>query len=133
MGYSLARKTGKARNAYAGYLRSGAWAWRRQRWFRDCRKAGTEPACQVCQLTLTEAKSLDLHHTSYTGVHINPDGTFRAEESDKDLLPYCRDHHEALHRILDNRRSDYWGWDRRRATTVITAILARQHRKKTTP
>lgn len=133
MGYSLARKTGKSRNAYAGYLRSGAWAWRRQRWFRDCRKAGTEPACQVCQLTLTEAGTLDLHHTSYTGVHINGDGTFRAGEADKDLLPYCRNHHEALHRILDDRRSDYWGWDRRRATTVITAILARQHRKKTTP
>lgn len=133
MGFSLARRTGQHRHAYTGYLRSGAWAWRRQRWFRDCRARGTEPACQVCRITLAEATSLDLHHTRYDGVHINADGSYRSEEPDADLLPYCREHHEALHRILDDRRADYWGWNRRRATVVITGILARKHRKTRTP
>lgn len=82
---------------------------------------------------MSEAGSLDLHHTSYAGVHINEDGTFKATEPDADLLPYCRNHHEALHRVLDDRRSDYWGWDRRRATTVITAFLVRKHRKSKQP
>jgi thiosulfate reductase electron transport protein len=131
MAFSLARKTGRRRHAYSAYLRSGAWAWRRQRWFRDCRSRGTEPACQVCGLTLTSAGTLDLHHTSYNGVKINDAGTYRSEEPDADLLPYCRGHHEALHRILDDRRSDYWGWDRRRATTVITRILARKLHRRT--
>jgi thiosulfate reductase electron transport protein len=129
MGYSLGRKTGSRRRPYTGYLRSGVWAWRRQRWFRDCRKAGSEPACQVCRITLTAAGSLDLHHTSYDGVHIGDDGSYRAGEADTDLLPFCRDHHEALHRFLDDRRGDYWGWERRRATVVITAILARKHQR----
>lgn len=132
MGYSLARKTGKPsrlrRVPALGCVGLAVAAL-----VPGLPAGGTEPACQVCNLTLAEAGSLDLHHTSYKGVHINANGTFKADEPDKDLLPYCRDHHQALHKILDDRRSDYWGWDRRRATTVITAILARKHEKKRTP
>lgn len=131
MGFSLARKSGARRRAYTGYLRSGAWAWRRTRWFRDCRAAGAEPACQVCGTTLAVAGTLDLHHTSYDGVYINDDRSYRAEEPDTDLLPYCREHHQDLHRILDERRGDYWGWNRRRATAVVTRILTRKHHQRT--
>ena len=127
MGLSLGRRAGRGRASYGAYLKSSAWAWRRQRWFRDCRRKGLEPACQVCGVTLARLGSLDLHHLRYEGVIISGDGTFTAQEKDADLLPYCRDHHEALHRILDDRRRDYWGWSRARATIVVTGILHRRH------
>ncbi|GAB3249204.1 hypothetical protein [Arthrobacter pigmenti] len=127
MGHSLGRRTGKNRAGYAAYLKSPAWAWRRQRWFRDCRRRGFEPACQVCGARVAELGTLDLHHTSYKGVTIGDDGTFVAKEDDAALLPYCRDHHEALHRILDDRRRDYWGWSRPRATAVVTRILHKKY------
>lgn len=117
-------RTGSKR--YKGYLRSPAWNWRRQRWFRDLRAAGVEPACQVCGLTLEATGSLDLHHTSYKGVEYNEEtGKWSAREKDRDLLPMCRHDHEALHRIMDGRR-EYHGWNRRRATVVIAAHLRRQ-------
>lgn len=129
MGLSLGRRTGAGRAGYAAYLKSGAWAWRRQRWFRDCRRHGFEPACQVCGITLSELGALDLHHLNYDGVIIGDDGTFEAKEADAALLPFCRAHHEALHRILDDRRGDYWGWSRARATTVVTRILYMRRRR----
>lgn len=109
----------------SGYLRSQAWHWRRRRWFRDRRTEGVEPACQVCGLRLEDTKSLDLHHVSYDGVIENPDGTWRAAELDEDLMPLCRSHHRAVHRRMDRRR-EFYGWDRRRATIVIVASLIRQ-------
>lgn len=108
--------------AYREYLRSQQWGFRRVRWFRDCRARGFEPACQVCGLTLAEAGSLDLHHTSYAGVHREQDGTWRARESDTDLMPMCREHHRQLHRMMDGKK-EFYGWDRRRATVVIVARL----------
>lgn len=103
---------------YRDYLRSGAWGWRRQRWFRDCRRRGFEPACQVCRVMLCNVASLDLHHVSYDGVQQNDDGTWTAGEADEDLMPMCRQCHQELHQRLD-RPGDYTGWDRRRATVVI--------------
>lgn len=110
---------------YRQYLSSRAWHWRRQRWFRDCRARGFEPACQVCGVTLREAGSLDLHHVSYSGVIERDDGSWQAAEQDEDLMPMCRTHHQALHRIMD-RRKEFYGWDRLRATAVIVAHLHRQ-------
>lgn len=120
---SLSR-TGSA--GYRLYLRSQAWGWRRQRWFRDRRRASFEPACQVCQITLAELGSLDLHHVSYDGVTENADGSWTAGEADADLMPLCRVDHRAVHRMMDRRR-EFYGWDRYRATVVIVAHLHRQH------
>lgn len=108
--------------AYRQYLRSQQWGFRRVRWFRDCRARGYEPACQVCGMTLAEAGSLDLHHTSYAGVGQDAEGTWRARESDEDLMPMCREHHQQLHRMMDGKK-EFYGWDRRRATVVIVARL----------
>lgn len=36
---------------------------RRVRWFRACRQAGHEPACQVCGISLTRAGTLDPHQS----------------------------------------------------------------------
>ena len=110
---------------YRAYLRTRAWHWRRQRWIRDRRKEGYEPACQVCGVRLETAGTLDLHHVSYAGVIEGPDGRWIAGEADADLVPMCRDHHRRLHRMMD-RRGEFYGWDRGRATVVIIAHLRRE-------
>lgn len=121
--YALSR-TGSA--SYRRYLRSKQWGFRRVRWFRDRRREGFEPACQVCGITLEAVGTLDLHHNSYGGVdwdeHVQQ---WVAAEADEDLLPMCRTHHQALHRIMDRGR-DYYGWDRHRASIVIAARLRRE-------
>lgn len=128
MGMSLGRKTGSQRNSYSAYTQSPVWRARRRRWFQDCRKRGFEPACQVCGQTLTELGTLDLHHLSYQGVEQNSKtAMWISKETDEELLPLCRDDHESLHRILDENRRDYWGWDRRRATVVVLSHLRRKH------
>ena len=96
------------------------------RWFRDCRAAGHEPACQVCGVTLSDVKSLDLHHVSYKGVTRDEvSGKWLAREAHEDLMPMCREHHQRLHQIMDGRK-EFFGWDRRRATIVIVARMIRQ-------
>lgn len=130
MGYSLARKTGSDRNPYQSYLASAAWHRRRWRYFRALRRRGFEPACQVCGLRLDQTESLDLHHLNYDGV-VERDGQWIAGERDEDLMVLCRLHHNDVHRILDERRRDYWGWDRRKATLVIVGHLRRSLKKRT--
>ena len=111
---------------YRDYLRSSQWGFRRVRWFRDCRARGFEPACQVCQITLTEAGTLDLHHVSYAGVtwdeHMQ---RWKAQEADDELMPMCREHHQQLHQMMDGRK-EFYGWDRRRATVVIISRLVKR-------
>lgn len=76
----------------------------------------------MCGARLEDVGSLDLHHVSYQGVIENPDGSWTAREADADLMPLCRDHHRAVHRVMDRKR-DFYGWERRRATLVIVAFL----------
>lgn len=113
---------------YREYLRSQAWGWRRKRWFRDCRAKGFEPACQVCQLTLKKAGSLDLHHVSYEGVQRDENGKWHANEDDGDLMPMCRGCHEQLHYRMDGP-GEFRGWDRRRATVVIIRSMRATYQK----
>lgn len=127
MGMSL-RRSGNPE--YRGYLRSRAWGWRRQRWFRDCRARGAEPACQVCEVRLEDVGSLDLHHVSYDGVTKDNRGQWVASEADDDLMPLCRTHHNKLHQIIDEHGRDYQGWNRRRASVVILGRLRREHLRK---
>lgn len=132
MGYSLARKTSKSdRSEYQGYLVSNAWRARRRKYFEWVKSRGFEPACQVCFGMLNDLGSLDLHHMSYDGVIKLPHGKYRAEETNDDLVPLCREHHEALHQRLDDHRYSYWGWDRRRATVVIINYMRRDMRART--
>lgn len=77
-------------------------------------------------MTLHIAGTLDLHHMSYDGVAWDEEQhRWYAEEQDHDLMPMCRTHHQQLHRIMD-RRKEFYGWDRRRATVVIVARLIRR-------
>lgn len=98
------------------------------RWFRECRAAGVEPACQVCQVRLDVAGTLDLHHLSYAGVS-REEGQWRAREKHEDLMPLCREHHQRLHEIMDGRK-EFFGWDRTRASVVIVARLIRQRQAR---
>jgi len=116
--------------SYREYLRSQAWGYRRVRWFEQCRQAGVEPACQVCQVRLDEAGTLDLHHLSYEGVHQDPQtGAWQAREKHEELMPLCREHHQRLHEIMDGRK-EFFGWNRARASVVIVARMIRQRRRK---
>ena len=104
-----------------GSLRSPAWFDRRRAWFRSVVQRGQVVVCLVCR----EAGPVDLHHTSYDGVRQESSGEWVAGEADEDLMPLCRGCHEDLHRELDRRRRDFWGWDRRRASAVIVIGLRR--------
>lgn len=104
-----------------GYLKSPAWFARRRAWFRSVEQRGQVVVCLVCR----EAGPVDLHHTSYEGVRQESSGGWVAGEADEDLMPLCRSCHEDLHRELDRRRRDFWGWDRRRASAVIVIGLRR--------
>lgn len=109
--------------AYRNYLRSPQWGFRRVRWFRECRKWGFEPVCQVCRKSLVDAGSLDLHHVSYEGVGWDEQrNQWIAAEQHTDLIPMCRNHHQQLHQMMDGRK-EFYGWDRRRATVVIIRRL----------
>lgn len=108
-----------------GYLKSPAWHARRRMWFDDCRAAGYEPACQVCEMTMTQLGSLDLHHVSYEGVGRGERNRWVANEADQDLMPMCRVCHQDLHRIMDRGR-DYYGWERENATVSIIVTLRRR-------
>lgn len=121
------RRTGSL--AYREYLRTQAWHWRRQHYFRDLRAAGFEPACQVCGLRLDEAGSLDLHHLSYAGISQRPDGSWVAGEDNADLMPLCRKHHREVHRLMDSGKT-YFAWDRGRATHVVVAQLRTKYNQQ---
>ena len=123
MGFSLARSGN--RQYQRGYLRSAAWFRRRDRWFAKVEDRGLVAVCQVCGAP----GSLDLHHVSYDGVRRDDEtGTWRAGEKHEDLMPLCREHHQAVHDEFDRRRRDFWGWDRRRATAVVVVGLRKRRR-----
>lgn len=130
MGLSVARKSAGERARYSAYTRSPAWRWRRVCWFRDCRAAGLEPACPVCGVTLADVGTLDLHHLSYKGVKKDSSGQWLSQEKDSDLVPFCRDCHEALHQLLDERRREFYGWNRRHATAYAIRLLRAAGRKR---
>lgn len=123
MGFSLARSGD--RQYQRGYLRSAAWFRRRDRWFDEVEERGLVAVCQVCG----SQGALDLHHVSYDGVSRNDEtGQWQASEGHEDLMPLCREHHQALHDEFDRRRRDFWGWDRRRATAVVVVGLRKRRR-----
>jgi hypothetical protein len=130
MTFSVARRPGIDPAGYGTYLRSPQWRWRRIRWFRDCRNKGFEPCCQVCRVTLKAAGTLDLHHLSYEGVLRRPDGTWASKEKDDELAPMCRNCHQRLHDLLDERRKEFYGWTRRAATVHAVRLLESAGRKR---
>lgn len=114
---------------YREYLDSPQWAKRRREWFQDCRAAGYQPVCQVCEVELEVAGSLDLHHASYDGVKQDEQGRWQANETDAELMPMCRLCHSELHRRMDARRA-FTGWSRRRATVYIAGEMRRQLKRE---
>lgn len=128
---SLARKTGRAALGYRqGYLRSPGWKkWRRE-YFEAIRTQGVIPACQGCLAREDEvADGLDLHHMSYDGVREVPGG-WSSREQTEDVVMLCRGCHQKLHRLLDQPRSGWRGWDRRAASVVIIRRMRNQVREK---
>ncbi len=114
-GWSAGRLQRRCR--YATYIDSRAWLDRRQRWYADqLRLAGAVPACAVCGRPW-RLRADHLHHASYARL---------GHEAHADLIPLCRAHHRALHRLWD--ASPAWRrLGRARATAGIIAALRGTH------
>ena len=102
------------RKRYGGYMDSAAWFRRRDRWLQEFAAAndGQEPVCVVCGVKWT-LRHGDLHHRTYARL---------GAETWHDLVPMCRDHHDALHALME--RNPAWRRLRReQATDLIVAYL----------
>jgi len=106
------------RRSYAAYIASPDWITRRHRWYDEhLRRTGSAPTCAVCSRPW-RLRDDDLHHASYARL---------GHEADSDLLPMCREHHQALHDLWD--ADPAWRrLGRERATGgIIAALRHRQH------
>lgn len=108
------------RGRYAAYIDSAEWFTRRERWYADHRHlTGSEPACAVCGRPW-QLREDDLHHASYARL---------ADEAHRDLIPMCREHHQALH--------DLWAaspaWRRLGREHATAGIIAALRRRRTEP
>jgi 5-methylcytosine-specific restriction endonuclease McrA len=102
------------RARYGGYMDSPEWFRRRERWLEQYRGAhgGQEPVCVVCGAPWM-LRGGDLHHRTYTRL---------GAETWQDLVPMCRDHHAALHAVMEQNPA----WrkvPREQATDLIAARL----------
>lgn len=122
----LGRKRGARRWEYASYLASHAWLHRKIRYYKALKAAGFIPVCQVCGCTQSHKRPLDLHHLSYEGVAKDAQGNWVSKEKDEDLVPLCREHHQKLHQVLDQRGRDFRGWSRDKASIHIIKSMKRR-------
>lgn len=102
------------RARYGGYMDSPEWFRRRERWLEQyrCAHGGQEPVCVVCGAPWT-LRGGDLHHRTYTRL---------GAETWQDLVPMCRDHHAALHTMMEQNPA----WrkvPREQATDLLAARL----------
>jgi len=90
--FRRARKS-KAPQHYHAYIKSPAWAQRRQQYFskfgRACAKCGTTRRTQ-------------LHHIVYSA---------RGREKDKHLSPLCRSHHDEFHSLYGSKGNMTREWN----------------------
>ena len=113
-GLGWSRRRVQRREQYGGYMDSVAWFRRRERWVREFTAAndGQEPVCIVCGCKWT-LRHGDLHHRTYARL---------GGEAWQDLIPMCREHHDALHALME--RNPAWRRLRReQATDLIVAYL----------
>jgi len=103
------------RDQYAAYIESQDWYTRRVLWYADhlC-LTRSEPACAVCRRPW-RLRDDDLHHASYERL---------GHEAHRDLIPMCREHHQALHDLWDASPS-WQRLGRERATAGIISALRR--------
>ena len=105
----------RRRERYATYIESVDSYGQRVLWYADhLRLTSAEPVCAVCEKPW-RLHDGDLHHASYERL---------GHERSTDLIPLCRDHHQAVHDLWDASPS----WRRlsdARATAGIIAALRR--------
>lgn len=114
VGLRWSRQRIRRREQYGGYMDSPEWFARRERWVLEFRAAhdGQEPVCCVCGAKWTLRQG-DLHHRSYARL---------GAEAWQDLIPMCREHHEALHTLME--RNPAWRKvPRQQATDLLVAHL----------
>lgn len=89
---------------YQSYIVSDTWREVRRRYFASKMPKG----CQGCG-----ASAVDLHHRSYTNL---------GAEKLHDLVPVCRECHEAIHAYVKNHPGSLW-----KATKTVLKTLRRRH------
>jgi hypothetical protein len=103
----------RRRAAYCDYMASPEWFALREKWLEAWKaRFGTDPRCIICGISWT-LKQGDLHHRSYIRL---------GHEALSDLVPFCRECHEALHRVLEADPS-WRRLNRAQATDLIIRAL----------
>ncbi len=102
------------RRRYGEYMDSPAWFRRRERWLAEFQAAndGRDPRCVVCGAAWT-LRHGQLHHRTYARL---------GAEAWQDLIPTCREHHDALHALMEHNPA----WrrvPREQATDLLVAHL----------
>jgi 5-methylcytosine-specific restriction endonuclease McrA len=102
------------RQRYGEYMDSSAWFRRRERWLAEFQVAndGQDPRCVVCGAAWT-LRHGQLHHRTYARL---------GAEAWQDLIPMCREHHDALHALMEHNPA----WrrvPREQATDLLVARL----------
>lgn len=97
--------------SYEEYLNSDIWQNFRKRYFKSRRRKH----CMCCR---TPNFEVELHHLTYDRL---------GKERLADVVPLCREHHEAVHEILKQQYNNDIRWSER-----IVALLAprRSSRRK---
>lgn len=99
--------------AYAEYMRSPAWAAKRERW--KAHRSRYQRRCRVCS-----SRNYHLHHRTYVRL---------GREHMRDLVPLCERHHDSLHALqcrtgwsleTTSRRYLVWAGTRRVVTELVT-------------
>lgn len=83
----VGRQRAAHRARYARYMASGRWFARRDRWVAEETDTAGAVVCAVCGDPWD-----DLHHMTYARM---------GSERHDDLVPLCREHHDALHRAYE--------------------------------
>lgn len=96
---SNGRRSNVGNRYRTGYLKSGVWFARRDRWFAEEEARRGQVRCAITGQPGTK-HTLQLHHLDYAGVRWSGT-TWIAGESHDDLVAVRADVHEQLHRMLD--------------------------------
>lgn len=110
-----------------GYLRSGAWFARRDKWFAEELTRRGSITCAACGREAPKRR-LELHHLDYDRVSLE-DGRWHGQEAHEDLVSlhsYC---HELLHRLIDRDSV----LSRNRTRRAASHLALERLRQKVTP
>ena len=122
-GLRWSRRRVQRREQYGGYMDSPAWFRRRERWLQEFAARATAAKSRVCVVCGAKwtLRHGDLHHRTYARL---------GAETWQDLVPMCRDHHDALTRRDGAAIPPGERLPREQATDLIVAYLRSEDREE---